>query len=194
MCVVCVGWARAIRQNKMFLSFIILIPLVKLTNQKRGTCRHLILYLIWIRPSFPNDAQTLRPKASVKPNQILNWLEECYNGKYSLSNEQKSNFGNRMTKVAISPCTGAVACVCGPKHAYTSTLLCTQLGFQRHKKDKFSAIMAEVWNESHIIWELFQTPFFPLFKALHGIFSKHTKHHQVNFVWLGSFLTPILLV
>ena len=102
MCVVCMGWAQAIRQNKMFLSFIILIPLVKLTNQKRGTCRHLILYFIRIRPSFPNDAQTLRPKASVKPNQILNWLEECYNGKYSLSNEQKSNFGNRMTKVAIS--------------------------------------------------------------------------------------------
>ena len=35
--------------------------------------------------------------------------------------------------------------------------------------------MAKVWNESHIVWELFQTPFFPLYKALHGIFSKHTE-------------------
>ena len=34
MCVVCVSWARAVRQNKM-LSLILLIPSVKLTN-KRG--------------------------------------------------------------------------------------------------------------------------------------------------------------
>ena len=36
--------------------------------------------------------------------------------------------------------------------------------------------MAEVWNESYIAWESFQTPFFPLHKALHGIFSKHTEN------------------
>ena len=35
--------------------------------------------------------------------------------------------------------------------------------------------MAEVRNESHIIWELIQTLFFPLDKALHGTFSKHTE-------------------
>ena len=37
-----------------------------------------------------------------------------------------------------------------------------QPGFQKYKKGKFCAIMAEVWNESHIIWELFQTSFFQL--------------------------------
>ena len=65
-----------------------------------------------------------------------------------------------MTKEALSPHTWAVACVRRPKHAYAGTLLCKQLGFQRHKKDKFSTIMAEVWNESHIAWEPFQTPLF----------------------------------
>ena len=70
----------------------------------------------------------------------------------------------------------------GPKHAYASTLLHTQLGFQKKnlRKGKFSAIMAEVWNESLIIWEPLQTPFFPLYKALHSTFSKHTKIPQEN--------------
>ena len=45
----------------------------------------------------------------------------------------------------------AAACVRGPKHAYVGTLLHKQLGFQRHKKGKFSTIMVEVWNESHIV-------------------------------------------
>jgi len=29
-------------------------------------------------------------------------------------------------------------------------------------KGKFSTIIAEIWNESYIIWEPFQTPFFQL--------------------------------
>ena len=35
--------------------------------------------------------------------------------------------------------------------------------------------MAKVWNESHIVWEPLQILFFPLYKALHGTFSKHTE-------------------
>ena len=27
-------------------------------------------------------------------------------------------------------------------------------------KDKFYALKIEVWNESHIVWKLFQTPIF----------------------------------
>ena len=65
-----------------------------------------------------------------------------------------------MTKVTLSPRTWAATYVCGPKHAYAGTFLGTKLGFQRHKKGKFSAIIAKVWNESHIIWEPFQTHFF----------------------------------
>ena len=40
--------------------------------------------------------------------------------------------------------------------------------------------MADVWNESHIIWKPFQTPFIPLYKALHGTFSKDTENSKVK--------------
>jgi len=62
---------------------------------------------------------------------------------------KKSILGNKMTKVALGPHTWTS--ICGLKHAYAGTLLHTQLGFQKNKKCKFSAIMAEVWNESCII-------------------------------------------
>ena len=71
--------------------------------------------------------------------------------KNNLLNEQKSSFGNKMTKVALGPRTWATTCVHGPKHVFAGTFLCTQLGFQKQKKDKFSIIVIEVWNESHII-------------------------------------------
>ena len=58
------------KQN--ILSLILLILLVKLTNQKRGICRHQILYPLQLWPLFPNDARTLRPKAILEPNQISN--------------------------------------------------------------------------------------------------------------------------
>ena len=77
-------------------------------------------------------------------------------------NEQKSIFGNKMTKVALGLRMRVAAYVCKLKHAYAGTFLHTQLGFQKHKKDKFFAKMVEVWNESHIVWETFQTPFFQL--------------------------------
>ena len=83
-----------------------------------------------------------------------------------------------MTKVALGPRMWAAACVHGPKHVYVGTLLHTQLKFQLHKKDKFSTIMAKVWNECYIVWEPFQNPFFPLYKTLHGTFSRHTEIPQ----------------
>ena len=52
----------------------------------------------------------------------------------------------------------------GPKHAYAGTFLHMQLRFQKHKKGKFSTIMVEVLNESHIAWEPFHTPFFNYIK------------------------------
>jgi len=69
------GSSRTLKQN--VLSLILLIPLAKLTNKKRGICRHHILYLLWLGPPLLNDTQTLRPKASLEPNKILKWLEEC---------------------------------------------------------------------------------------------------------------------
>ena len=75
-----------------------------------------------------------------------------------------------MTKVAFSSRIWAVAYIRGPKHAYTDTFLRMQLGFQKHKKFIFSAIMTGLWNESYIIWEPLQIPFVPLYKALHGTY------------------------
>ena len=144
------GLSRTSKQN--VLSLILLIPFAKLMNQKRSIYRHCILYPLRLRPPFPNDTRILNPKASLKPNQILNWLEECQNVKYNLLNEKKKSiFGNKMTKVALNLHTWVVACVHWPKHAYVGTFLLTQLGFQKYKKKKFSTIMAEVLNESHIV-------------------------------------------
>ena len=43
-----------------------------------------------------------------------------------------------------------------------------------HLGAKFSAIMAEVWNESHIVWEPFQTSVFSTIKSLTWyIFKTH---------------------
>jgi len=49
-----------------------------------------------------------------------------------------------MTKVAIGLRTWVATCVRRPKHAYAGTFLRTQLGFQKYKKGKFSAIMVGV--------------------------------------------------
>ena len=63
----------------------------------------------------------------------------------------------------------------GHTPVYRGTSLCTQLGFSRHKKGKFFELKTKVWNESHIVWELFQTLIFRLYKVLHDIFSRHGK-------------------
>ena len=56
------------------MSLIFFIPITKLTNQKKGICRHLILYPLRLRPPFPNDAKILKPKVGLWPDQITNWL------------------------------------------------------------------------------------------------------------------------
>ena len=64
------GPSHILKQN--VLSLILLILLVKLTNQKRGICRHRILYHLRLGPSFLNDTEILRPKVGLGPNQMLN--------------------------------------------------------------------------------------------------------------------------
>ena len=74
MCDVCrvhkLGLSGTLKQN--VLSLILLIPLAKHTNQKRGIYRHRILYPLLLEPPFLKDAQTLRLKASLELNQISN--------------------------------------------------------------------------------------------------------------------------
>ena len=70
MCVVCrvrgLGPNHTSKQN--VLSLFLLIPIAELMNQKKGICRLLILYHLWLRPPFPNDSSTLRPKVGLRPN------------------------------------------------------------------------------------------------------------------------------
>ena len=55
MCCVCgLGPSRMSKQN--VLSLILLIPLAKLTNQKRAIYRYYILYSLRLETLFPNDA------------------------------------------------------------------------------------------------------------------------------------------
>ena len=60
------GPSHTLKQN--VLSLILLIPLVKLTNQKMGICRHHILYPLRLGLPFYNDVEILRPKVGLGPN------------------------------------------------------------------------------------------------------------------------------
>ena len=42
-------------------------------------------------------------------------------------------------------------------HAYAFTGMCAHARVPETMKGKFFCIIAKVWNESHIVWELFQT-------------------------------------
>ena len=57
---------------------------------------------------------------------------------------------------------------------YVSMDLGTQLKFQKPMKGKFSTLKTEVWNESHIIWEPFQTLIFNYIKP-YMVYFKNTK-------------------
>ena len=53
-----------------FFYFFIFYFWAEFTNQKRGIYRHCILYPLWLRPLFPNDGSTLKPKVGLGPNQM----------------------------------------------------------------------------------------------------------------------------
>ena len=79
-------------------------------------------------------------------------------------------------------------------------------------KDKFFALKTKVWNESHIVWEPFQTPIFTIDSHTWYLFKKHTEILRENidsleivnqrgnfsqnifksiFFWLGHFMALI---
>ena len=93
-----------------------------------------------------------------------------------------------------------------PAYAYTG--MHTHARVPKTMKDKFSAFEAGIWNESHIVWELFQTLIFFSIKShtwyLQNIqkilrenlkFTRNseskreifTKHPQVNFLLIETF-------
>ena len=62
------GSSSTSKQN--VLPIILLILLAELMNQKRGICRHRILYQLPLGPPFPNDVRILKRKVGLEPNQI----------------------------------------------------------------------------------------------------------------------------
>ena len=59
--------------------------------------------------------------------------------------------------------------VCARRHEHAAKVS------ETYKRQVFY-INVEVWKKSHIVWELFQTHIFSLYKAIHGTFSKHTEN------------------
>ena len=64
MCRVC-GLGPSCTSKQNVLSLILLIPLAKLTNQKRVIYRQRILYPLQLGPPFSNDAKILKPKVGL---------------------------------------------------------------------------------------------------------------------------------
>ena len=61
-------------------------------------------------------------------------------------------------------------------HAYAYMGMHMHAKVPKTMKDKFFSIKVEVWDESLIVQEPFQTPIFSLYKAIHGTFSKHPQN------------------
>ena len=77
------GFGSSCMSKQNTLSLILLILLAELMNQKRGICRHYILYPLLLGPLFPNDVKTLRPKVGLGRNQMKIGLRNFYE-KYNL--------------------------------------------------------------------------------------------------------------
>ena len=81
MCVVChvrgLGPSHTSKQNVLSF-FFLLIPLVKLMNQKRANYRHLILYPLQLGPPFPNNNNTRRSRDDLRPSYGNALVERCF--------------------------------------------------------------------------------------------------------------------
>ena len=77
------GFDLSCTSKQNVLSFILLISLVELTNQKRGIYRHCILYPLRLESSFPSDVKILKPKVGLGPNRIEIDLRKCFLEKYN---------------------------------------------------------------------------------------------------------------
>ena len=82
------GLVLSCSSKQNVLSLIILIPLAKLTNQKKGICRHCILYPLRLEPPFPNDARILKPNVGLGPDQMKINLKKVFM-------ENITNFGKK---------------------------------------------------------------------------------------------------
>ena len=67
-----------------------------------------------------------------------------------------------------------LVCV-GLMHAYASTNLCMQLGFQKPMKNKYFALMLTFGTNLTTSGSHYKPHIFSLYKAKHGTFSKHIE-------------------
>ena len=74
-----------------------------------------------------------------------------------------------------------------PTYAYTRMCKYSEPCIHRHRSTYIARVLetyerqvfyinVKVWNDSHIVWEPFQTSIFSLYKAIHDTFSKHTEN------------------
>ena len=66
--------------------------------------KHLILYPLRLKPLFPNDNITLRPKVDLWPNLIKSWLKKSFL-------ENKTYFGKEKLQETLSMCTQTYGCM-----------------------------------------------------------------------------------
>ena len=64
--------------KQIVLSLILLISLVELTDQKRGICRHRILYPLRFGPLFTNDVRILKPMVGLGPDKMKIDLKKAF--------------------------------------------------------------------------------------------------------------------
>ena len=78
--------------------------------------RYLILYTLQLRPLFPNNDITLRPKVDIGPNIVKSWLDELFMEKINYFWKNKTIFGKEKAQETLSVCMHTRVCTC--THAY----------------------------------------------------------------------------
>ena len=139
VCVLChvrgLGPSHMLKQNVLSLNLLIL--LVDLTNQKRGICRHRILYPLRLGLPFSNDGKILKSKVGLGPDQIEIDLRKIFYGKYNSFISWIKLFLER--KKNVTKTLG---------HAYVDTCMCTHAPDLRTHA---SCIRAHTWACVHML-------------------------------------------
>ena len=108
MCIVChmrgLSSSRMSKQN--VLSLFLLIPLTKLTNQKKGNCRHLIWYPLMTQASVPQWQHHSEAQGWFRAQSCEIWLERLFlEKKKCRKNPKHASAYTRMRKHTWSMCT-----------------------------------------------------------------------------------------
>ena len=106
----------------------------------RTYCRHGILYLLRLGLSFPNNSKILRPLVQ-SPIRLQIDLRGIKMENVTFYEQINLFLENKRSKKPQASVHRPKLVYAGLMHAYVSTNLRTQLGYQKLIKDKFSALM-----------------------------------------------------